>query len=130
MEPTIKCGRQLAEHADLTGSRFQDVNLEHAAFDDVNLRKATFHNINFAGAEFSAANLGGATFRHIGPMPGPDGTQQRQQAVTFEEAMLCDSVFRDVDLSGARFEHCNTDGMTIDGVKVSDLVAAYRAQRR
>lgn len=130
MEPTIKCGRQLAEHADLTGSRFQDVNLEHAAFDDVNLQKATFHNVNLTDIAVAGVNLGGASFRHIGPMPGPDGTQERQRPVTFEEAMLCDSVFRDVDLSGVTIERCNTEGMTIDGVKLSDLLAAYRAQRR
>ena len=27
MEPTIKCGKHLAEHADISGSRFHDVNL-------------------------------------------------------------------------------------------------------
>jgi uncharacterized protein YjbI with pentapeptide repeats len=130
MEPTIKCGKQLAENADISGSRFHDVNLEGAEFDDVNLRNATLRNINLSGIRVSAADLGGAHFRHLGPMPRPDGTQDRQQAVTFEEAMLCDSVFRGVDLSGARIEDCNTEGMTIDGVPVADLFAAYRAGRK
>jgi uncharacterized protein YjbI with pentapeptide repeats len=62
-------------------------------------------------------------------MPNPDGTQARQKAVVFEEAMLCDSVFRRVDLSGAKIEDCNLEGMTIDGVLVADLLAAYRARR-
>jgi hypothetical protein len=48
MEPTIKCGRHLAEHADLSGSRFHDVNLSGAEFDDVNMSKARFHNMNLS----------------------------------------------------------------------------------
>jgi len=31
MEPTIKSGKHLAEHADLSGSRFRDVNLASPA---------------------------------------------------------------------------------------------------
>ena len=130
MEPTIKCGKHLAENADISGSKFHDVNLAGAEFDDVNLGRATFHNINLSDIKVTAANLGGAHFRHIGPMPAPDGTQARQKAVTFEEAMLCDSVFRKTDLSGAKIEDCNLEGMTIDGVPVADLLAAYRAGRK
>jgi uncharacterized protein YjbI with pentapeptide repeats len=130
MEPTIKCGKHLAEHADLAGSRFHDVNLGGAEFDDVNLGQARLHNINLSDITVAGANLGGACFKHIGPMPRPDGTQERQKAVTFEDAMLCDSVFRKVDLSGAKIEDCNIDGMTIDGVPVADLFAAYRAKKQ
>jgi len=48
MEPTIKCGKQFAEHACLAGSRFHDVNLADTEFDDVNLGNARFHNINLS----------------------------------------------------------------------------------
>lgn len=130
MEPTIKCGKQLAEHIDCSGSKYHDVNLGGAEFDDVNLGGATFHNINLSDINVTAANLGGAFFKHIGPMPRPDGMQARQRTVTFEEAMLCDSIFRRVDLSGVKIEDCNLEGMTIDGVLVSDLMAAYRAGRK
>lgn len=120
MEPTIKCGKHLAENANLAGSRFHDVNLGGA----------TQHNIDLSDIRIAAANLGGAFFKHIGPMPRPDGTQEQQRTVTFEEAMLCDSVFRRVDLSGVRIEDCNLEGITIDGVPVADIIAAYRAGRK
>jgi len=48
MEPTIKCGKHLALHARLTGSRFEDVCLGGAEFDNVNLAGARFHNINLS----------------------------------------------------------------------------------
>jgi len=68
MEPTIKCGRHLAEHADLSGSQFHNVNLSGAEFDDVNMSKVRVHNINMS------------------------------------------------------------DGMTIDGIPVADMMTAYKKQ--
>ena len=44
--------------------------------------------------------------------------------------MLCDSLFRKVDLSGVKITDCNREGMTIDGVRVADLLAAYRAGKK
>jgi hypothetical protein len=33
----------------------------------------------------------------------------------------------DVNLAGAAFSNCRIDGMTIEGILVSDLLQAYRA---
>jgi len=126
MEPTIKCGRRLAEHADLSGSRFHDVNLSGAEFDDVNMSKVRFHNINMSDITVTAVQIGGAHFKHIGPPPDKDGRQARQRPVLFEEMMLCDGTFRKVDLSNVQIKDCNTDGMTIDGIPVADMMAAYK----
>jgi len=139
MEPTIKCGQHLAEHADISGSSFHDVNLSKttfhdanmsgADFDDVNLSSARFHNINLSDIRVSAVQIGGATFKHVGPPPDSDGKQQRQRPVVFEEAMLCDSTFRKVDMSNVKIVDCNIQGMTIDGVPVADLLAEHRKKR-
>lgn len=125
----ITCGRHQAEHADLSGSTFHDVNLGYADFDDVNLGNARFHNINMSDIEVTAVQIGGAKFKHIGPPPDENGKQARQRPVHFEEAMLCDSTFRKVDLSGVKIVDCNIEGMTIDGVLVKDLLAAYTAAK-
>jgi uncharacterized protein YjbI with pentapeptide repeats len=130
METTIKCGKHLAEHADLSGSQFHDVNLGGAEFDNVNLSKARFHNINLSNISVTATQIGGAKFKHIGPPPDKDGKQERQRPVTFEEMMLCDSTFRKVDLSNVRILECDTTGMTIDGISVIDMVAAYKSQKK
>lgn len=129
MEPTIKCGKHLAEHADISGSSFHDVNMAGADFDDVNLGGARFHNINLSDIRVSAVQIGGATFKHIGPPPDADGRQERQRPVVFEEAMLCDSTFRKVDMSNVKIIDCNIEGMTIDGVPVADLLAEHRKKR-
>lgn len=115
-----------AENVNLSGSTFRSVNLTGTTFEDVNLGKATFHSINLSDAVFTATQLGGATFRHIGPPPNEEGKQARQRPALFDQAMLCDSHFVACDLSGVRIENCNMDGMTIDGISVGDLIAAYR----
>lgn len=139
MEPTIRCGKHLAENADLSGSRFHDVNLAGAEFHDVNLADADFNDVNLGGARLhdinlsdlrvSAAQMGGATFRHIGPPPCAEGRPGRQRPVTFEEASLCDSVFRRVDLSNVRIESCDIRGMTIDGIPVAEALEAWRGKK-
>jgi uncharacterized protein YjbI with pentapeptide repeats len=128
MEPTIRCGKQLAEHANIAGSRFHDVNMAETEFDNVNMSKARFVNINLSDVTITAAQIGGARFKHIGLPPDKDGKQERQRPVTFEEMMLCDSIFRKVDLSNVRIIDCDITGMTIDGVLATDLVAAYNKQ--
>jgi len=125
-KPVITSGKQITEHADLAGSVFNDVNLAGVAFKNVNLSRAKMHNINLSDLDLSAAQIGGAHFKHIGPPPNKDGKQERQRPVTFEEAMLCDSTFRKVDLSNVKIIECDLTGMTIDGMLVSDLVAAYK----
>jgi uncharacterized protein YjbI with pentapeptide repeats len=130
MDPTIQCGKHLAEHANLAGSRFHDVNLSGAEFDDVNMSKVRFHNINMSDITVTAVQIGGAHFKHIGPPPDKDGRQDRQRPVQFEEMMLCDSTFRKVDLSNVQIRDCNLDGMAIDGIPVADMLTAYKRLRK
>ena len=40
--------------------------------------------------------------------------------------VLPGAAFRGIDLSGAAISHCLTEGMTVDGIAVSELMAAYR----
>jgi uncharacterized protein YjbI with pentapeptide repeats len=137
MEPSIPAGKHVARGVDITGSRFENVNMAAVAFDDVNLAKATFENVNLSGSRFhdinfsdvtiEAAQIGGATFRHIG---GAGEKPARQRGVTFADMQLCDSTLDRVDLSGVKITNCHLAGMTIDGVKVTDLIAAHQKQMR
>jgi hypothetical protein len=43
--------------------------------------------------------------------------------------MLCDSVFRRVDMSNVQITECDTTGMKINGILVSDLLDAYKRQK-
>ena len=125
------------KHENISGSEFEDVNMSDtrftnirlagAKFEDVNLSGAVLHAIDFRGSHVSAAQFGGATFQVLGVLPGPDGAPRRPRAVTFEDCMFPDSVFRRVNLENAAMEHCTTTGMTIDGVSVDAMLAAWRS---
>ena len=127
MEPTIKCGKHLALHAKLTGSRFEDVCLGDAEFDNVSLVRAKLHNINLSDITVTAAQIGGATFKHIGLPPGSKG---KQRPLRFEEADLNGTIISKSDLSGVKIEDCNIQGMTIDSIPVADLIATYKQTRK
>ena len=122
VEPTIKCGKEFAEHADISGSRFHDVNLAQSEFDDVNMTKVRFHNINMSDIDVSAVQMGGARFKHIGL---PPGSAQKQRPLSFEEADLNWTTISKCDLSDVKIENCKMEGMTINGFLVTELITAY-----
>jgi RNA polymerase sigma-70 factor (ECF subfamily) len=126
MDPTLPSGNYPAAPADPSGCTSLDVNLSGAVFDNVNLSHARLHNVDLSDATISAANLAGAVFRHIGPPPDKDNAPQRQKPVTFEEATLCGSTFRRVDLSDVRIIDCNIQGLSIDGIRIAKLLKVYR----
>jgi uncharacterized protein YjbI with pentapeptide repeats len=70
------------------------------AVDDVNLAGASFNNVNLAQARFTDINLTGSVFDNI----------------NFTNAAIG--------------KHCYFTGMTIAGVAVADLLAAYRERPR
>ncbi len=43
--------------------------------------------------------------------------------------MLCDSTFRKVDMSNVKIVDCNIQGMTIDGILVSELLKKHKKER-
>ena len=116
------------DDVNMDGTKFSNVCLSNANFENINLSKSRFHDINFSDVTFTAAQIGGTIFKHIGPPPDKDGKQARQRPVTFEEMMLCDSVFRKVDLSNVQVVDCDITGMKIDGILVTDLLEAYGKQ--
>jgi uncharacterized protein YjbI with pentapeptide repeats len=111
---------------DLGGSEFEHSNLSGAKFSDVNLCGSQFHNINFGDVQFSAAHLGGTLFKHIGPIPDKDGHLERQRPVIFEEGTLTHSVFRRMNMTDVEISDCDIDGLTIDGVLVTDLLKVWK----
>lgn len=127
----------IVKHANITGSEFEDVNMSDtrftnirlagAKFEDVNLSGAVMHAIDFRGSHVSAAQFGGATFQFLGELPGPDGAPRRPKAVTFEDCMFPESVFRRVNLTNVALEKCTVTGMTIDGVSVDAMLEAWRS---
>lgn len=83
-----------------------DADLSGSRFTDVNLSGSMFQNVNFAGAVIEDANL---------------------QGWSVKNASLAGWKVESADLRGAAITLSLTAGMTIDGVSVEDMLAAYRA---
>jgi uncharacterized protein YjbI with pentapeptide repeats len=79
--------------------------LTGSKFLDVNLGGTVFDDVNLAGARIKNVNL----------------SDCRAEDVNFTGLQI-----RSADLRGASIAHCLTEGMTIDGVAVSEMMAAYR----
>jgi uncharacterized protein YjbI with pentapeptide repeats len=84
----------------------QAADLSGSCFTDVNLCGSTFNDVNFAGARFEDANLSDWSVRN---------------------AKLCGLRIVNADLRGAEIIDSLTDGMTINGIAVEDMLDAYRA---
>lgn len=99
--------------ADMTGSNFDGVNLTEARFYAV-LARATFTDTDLGDAVFDDVNLSGATLNNV---------NLSEIAVT--DANLSNATFAGVSLVNASIKDADLTGMRINGVLVTDLLAAY-----
>ena len=79
--------------------------LAGSSFVDVNLSGVSFDDINFSGANIRNANM---------------------SDWVIHDANLARLKISSADLRDASIAHCLTEGMTVDGIAVSELMAAYR----
>jgi len=103
-------GMSAEETIQVSGARrlvlAEEADLSGSSFTDVNLSGSAFRNVNFAGAEFEDANLSGWRVRN---------------------ANFSGLAISNADLRGASIVDSLTTGMTIEGIPVDELLAAYRA---
>jgi uncharacterized protein YjbI with pentapeptide repeats len=81
-------------------------DLSGSVFDDVNMSGSTFHNINLSGASVDDANMSG----------------WRVNSVNLSGLRLTKT-----NLAGASIGDSRYEGMTIDGIPVTAMIAAYKA---
>ncbi|SEJ82747.1 Pentapeptide repeats (9 copies) [Dyadobacter sp. SG02] len=101
------------------------VMLSNSTFNDVNMSNISITDANLSDLQIEGAQLGGAVFQNIGMAP-PDhpmyDPNAEQRPLLFEHSDLHKSQFIDCDLSGVAITSCNIEGMTIDGISVSELL--------
>jgi uncharacterized protein YjbI with pentapeptide repeats len=76
-----------------------------------------FENLSLVGALFTDVNLSASRFNDV-----------NIRGANFVNVALTGATFRDANFSHVSVDDCNLDGMRIDGVLVSELLAAYRNQ--
>ncbi len=83
-------------------------DLTGSRFTDVRLASTAFGNVDLSKSTFSNVNASAAAFRDVS---------------------LRDAHFTNVDLSSVRVANSRLGGMRIEGILVTDLIAAYRSAR-
>ena len=71
-----------------------------------------------SGSDFSDVSLAGATFHNV-----------NLARASIDDANLSELEIRNANLKNASIVDSATDGMTIDGIAVSDLLSTYRASQ-
>lgn len=89
-------------------TRTEKADLSGFEFVDTNLRGAVFSDVCLAEARFTDVNLSGSVL---------------------EDVALARAVIRNANCSHLSIEDACYEGMTIDGILVSELLRAYRSQQ-
>ncbi len=91
----------------VTNSVFDYVNLSNTGFSNVNLSSSVFERMNLSNLRIDDANMGNARIN---------------------DANLSGSKISNANLGLVDIERCAIDGMRIDGVLVTEMLAAYRTR--
>jgi uncharacterized protein YjbI with pentapeptide repeats len=86
----------------------EDADLSKSAFEEVSLAHSRFRAVSFEDVEIERARMSGLRAKCIN---------------------LSNSSWEDSDFTGVSIRRGRYEGMTIDGVSVTDLLAAHRALR-
>ncbi|MEF3310291.1 pentapeptide repeat-containing protein [Paenibacillus sp. GYB004] len=126
------------QNADISKSSLTNVNAEGMTIRCANIGGVTYTDVCMAGTLISDANmsditidgaqLGGAVIRNIG-LP-PEGHHaykpgEKQRPLKFENCTLHDSTFTNCDLSHVRLEMCDITGLTINGIRIDELLERH-----
>ncbi len=100
--------RMDVHNSDLSGSVFDDVNLSGCTYENVNMAGGKYHNINLSGCAFHDLNMSGWSVHDV-----------NLSGLRVDKA----------NLAGCAIVNSRLAGMTIDGVEVTELLAAWKAQQ-
>lgn len=126
----INCEKQLHVYeARMEKSKIAMSCINGLLMNDVSATNVIISDANLSDLEINGAQMGGAYIHSIG-MP-PKGhpyydPEAKQRPLKFEDCDLTGSTITDCDLSGVAITDCKLTGMTINGIKVEDLLQAYK----
>ncbi|MFF2481067.1 pentapeptide repeat-containing protein [Paenibacillus sp. NPDC058071] len=127
--------------SNVAGSSFNNVNAGKMSFECCNLAQATFNNVNLTGMkiidanmsefEVSGAQWGGAHFQHIGYYnPGDPESKPHSVGVRLTDCDLSNGKLENCNLSHLALSDCDITGLTIDGVRIDELLSRYLEQNK
>ena len=93
--------------------------------DDADLSGSTFHDVRLTGTVIRNADASGLVVENV-KLTGARVINVVASGLVLENADLTGATVTDANLSFLSLTQCTMTGMTIDGIAVTDLLAAYR----
>lgn len=129
---------------DLRGENVRMVSFQDAVLHGIDLRNARLSHVNFVGSHWEhiyfsnvhiiETQLGGTVFEHIrrpdvavSQLEGEPGTEGwvNVEPVIFRNSDLSTAKFENCNLSEVDIQNCQLDGMRINGIPVTALLEHY-----
>ncbi|XEC95773.1 pentapeptide repeat-containing protein [Paenibacillus tarimensis] len=125
--------------SNVSGTSFTNTMAEDMKFECCNVSRASFNNVNMTGTKISDANMsefdvdgaqwGGAHFRYIGYDNASDpASRPHPIPVQFTSCNISNGVMADCNLSNVQLKNCDISGLTIDGIRIDELLEKHRAE--
>ena len=86
---------------------------------DADLSGSIFKKVNLSGSHYDDVNMSGSSFDDV-----------NMSGWRINDVNLAGLRLAKANLAGASITGCRYDGMTIDGIPVTDLLDAYRARHK
>ncbi len=109
----VKCKKNSDQkflHTNISGTVFEGIDLSGAKFFNINLRDAKIGAIYFGGSSLSCMNTG----------EGHPRKPAVFNSIELDDCSIQNSFFRNT-----KIVNCSLTGMTIDGIRVTNMVKAY-----
>jgi GNAT superfamily N-acetyltransferase len=106
---------------DLSGNIYLNSNLSNNRYTNLNLSNSIFGDSNMSKVEICHSSLSEAYIHDINLDVNKDKSH-----IVIERCELTNSKIIDSNLQNVKLENCNIDGMTINGVKVTDMLECYK----
>lgn len=115
----------------MKAAKFTNINLQKSLYQNSNLTEARFTNLNMSKSVLGDSNLNEIEISHVSLADAYIhdnnlGFQENKKPLIIERCELTNSRIIDSNLQNVSICNCNTEGMTIDGVLVSELMEVYR----
>ncbi|WP_052703126.1 pentapeptide repeat-containing protein [Paenibacillus beijingensis] len=121
------------------GSNFHGIDMRNTTFAHTNFVNSKWEHIYFSNVHINMIQMGGTVFEnivrpkshesHLLEEPGTDGWVN-VEPVLFLNSNLSTAIFDRCDLSDVELNHCNIDGLKIDGIAVKELIEQFKNKSR
>ncbi|QSS98719.1 GNAT family N-acetyltransferase [Pontibacillus sp. ALD_SL1] len=119
--------------ANLSNSSISNSNLEQIHYTNCNMRQSEFRNINFRQASFADLNLARSKFEFVslgGVHFNSTDLGEGGMSISFKKCDLREGTIEQCDLRDLKIVDSKLGGMTINGIRVDDLLAVYEERRK